>query len=600
MPKLRLIAATVSAVCSTPAFAGDYSSTIFFGDSLTDAGYYVAAVPPGTGRFTTNPGPVWSEILAARLGHAALPSNQGGTNYAAGGARVSQLPGIPPTPPTAMAPPLRTQVDTFLTANNGAANSDALYFVWSGANDIFFTAGSPATATAYLQTTTAEAAVEIQRLAAAGARHIVVFNLPDIGASPFGTSQGAAGAAGLTALSKGYNQLLFTNLAASNTSVISLDAFGLLNEVKADPARYGFANATSTACGATPSLLCTSASLVAPDADQTYLFADGVHPTSGGHRLIADFAQATLSAPNYIGQLAETPVRNQSALSGQLWRTADQGLSTTTTGDLNAWASVSGGRTEPNGFDSSPLGVTIGGDRRMSEHTLVGAALSFNQSRPDWGDAGSYKLQDLSLSMYGGYRNGALSITGSVSVATLDIDTRRRVALGTATREHRGSVEGSRFGIGAQVAYALQTGAVHHGPVVSVLHQVVTVPGFDEAATDGSTSSSLSYRSQKRNSTLFSGGWQAQYHAGDWTPYGAIKFNYDAQADERTLGMSGSASTIDYKLPVAGVPRSYASVNLGVIGRIGNGMQIGFDVDTIVGKSDLKDTRLTASLRMPF
>lgn len=600
MLKLRLVAAAVSTLCCVPAFAGGYSSTVFFGDSLTDAGYYTGAVPPGTGRFTTNPGPVWSEILAGRLGHSARPSNQGGTNYAAGGSRVSQLPGIPPTPPTDKAPPLRSQVDTFLASNGGTADANALYFVWSGANDIFFTAGSPATATTYLQTTTAEAAAEIQRLATAGARHIVVFNLPDIGASPFGTSQGAAGAAGLTALSKGYNQLLFTNIAATGTSVVSLDAFGLLNEVKADPTRYGFTNATHTACGATPSLLCTSASLVAPDTDQTYVFADGVHPTSAGHRLIADFAQATLSAPTYIGQLAETPVRNQSALATRLWRNADQGLSTTQTGDLNAWASVSGGRTEPNGHDSSPLTVTVGGDRRMSENTLVGASLSFSDSRPDWGDAGGYKLQDLSLSMYGGYRDGALSITGSLSVATLDIDTRRRVALGAATREHRGSVEGSRFGIGAQLAYALQHGAVHHGPVVSVLHQVVTVPGFDETATDGSTSSSLSFRTQKRNSTLFSGGWQAQYHAGDWTPYGAIKFNYDAQADERALGMTGSASTIGYKLPVAGLPRSYTSVNLGVIGRIGNGMQIGFDIDTIVGKKDLKDTRLTATLRMPF
>ena len=36
-------------------------------------------------------------------------------------------------------------------------------------------------------------------------------------------------------------------------------------------------------------LVCTSATLVTPNAAQTYGFADGVHPSTAGHQIIADY-----------------------------------------------------------------------------------------------------------------------------------------------------------------------------------------------------------------------------------------------------------------------------------------------------------------------
>ncbi|MGI8560488.1 MAG: SGNH/GDSL hydrolase family protein [Luteimonas sp.] len=92
-----------------------YSQTVFFGDSLTDAGFYGPFLiqqvgPQGAfiGRFTTNPGQVWAQFLAQFYGTGGEPAwnltttgivNATGTNYAAGGARV------PPSPPTSAAPP---------------------------------------------------------------------------------------------------------------------------------------------------------------------------------------------------------------------------------------------------------------------------------------------------------------------------------------------------------------------------------------------------------------------------------------------------------------------------------------------------------------
>lgn len=63
--RIAALATCLTAVAAVPAAAADYSSTIFFGDSLTDSGAFQSLLPVG-GKFTTNPGPVWAETVAGR------------------------------------------------------------------------------------------------------------------------------------------------------------------------------------------------------------------------------------------------------------------------------------------------------------------------------------------------------------------------------------------------------------------------------------------------------------------------------------------------------------------------------------------------------
>ena len=128
MTPVRSVLAAALALAAAPAFAQDhtYSQTVFFGDSLTDSGHFrpalVQAVGPSgalLGRFTTNPGLVWAEYVADYYGTNAASDNQGGTNYAVGGARTgtntrrrrsAPIPSLThadhhlPRPPTAAAP----------------------------------------------------------------------------------------------------------------------------------------------------------------------------------------------------------------------------------------------------------------------------------------------------------------------------------------------------------------------------------------------------------------------------------------------------------------------------------------------------------------
>ena len=85
---------------------------------------------------------IWAQVLAQRYGVTLVPANQGGTDFAQGGARVTDLPGVPASPPTGNATPIAAQISQLLA--RGPLDANALYSVWGGANDVFFQLGAVA------------------------------------------------------------------------------------------------------------------------------------------------------------------------------------------------------------------------------------------------------------------------------------------------------------------------------------------------------------------------------------------------------------------------------------------------------------------------
>src|SRR6266516_3146586 len=419
----------IGLVLSHGEAAAQFSGFYFFGDSLTDAGSFKPVLPPGTGKFTTNPGPIWAEVLAQRYGSTATPANQGGNDYAEGGARVSQLPGVPNIPPTATATPVTTQVQTFL--GKGALNSGALYSVWAGGNDVFFQLGlaaagaaTPAQVQANLTTAATQLVQQVGILNANGARYIIVWNLGDIGKTPFGASSGQAAA--FTQASNFFNSTLSAGLDALHIDIIRLNDFVLFNEVIANPAAFGLTNVTSPACTTPLSLLCTSATLVAPNAAQTYLFADGVHPTTAGHQILADYAASVIEAPQKISLLAEAPLQVEQAtfraLDGRMMSAvgAPRALN-----KFEAYAIYDYGNyarsSDFGGGDSQAHSVVLGGDMKLSDQLLAGIAFGYTEDKSSLGgDGGGFKLDEATLTAYGAWVNGPWYAGARVGGGDLD------------------------------------------------------------------------------------------------------------------------------------------------------------------------------------
>ncbi|MEO8995036.1 MAG: SGNH/GDSL hydrolase family protein, partial [Rhodanobacter sp.] len=293
--------------------------------------------------FTTNPGKVAIQNVASALGSTLAPSLTGGTDYAWGGAGIfNNSPGTPGSIPTvtnqvgsyltggtvdgnalysiwggandifyaatavgagAVAQQLITQnvalqiahllnlgytqqqVDALTPQITQQVTAAVTQQVLAGAGvSSFMTADQ---AQAAIGAAAQQEVKLIGQLQAAGVKNILVFNLPNIGSTPSAAAQGASAAASLTGLSVIFNSTLNAGLGQLGTGIIPINAYALLNEAIANPAGFGFSNVTAPACtgGDGSSVHCgpqgSGASVTyAPGTDQSYLFADGVHPTT--------------------------------------------------------------------------------------------------------------------------------------------------------------------------------------------------------------------------------------------------------------------------------------------------------------------------------
>lgn len=304
------------------------SQVYFFGDSLTDSGANDTwpGLPVGKApTFTTFGGYTWAQYVARDIKGFVLPVYPGpnppdtitnnsiypfspydsgtlrGIDYAAAGSTTNAA-GYNET----WAPSLIQQVNYYLSSNNQTADPNAVYFIWSGANDIIsvLTAGTIPT---QLQLLTAAntAATNIYNAAAAlssrGAKRIVVLALPNLGYTPL-VSQIAATyniptlPATMQTLTFSFNSMLNTQLglliAKYGTNVLYIDVYNILNNViLATQAgvpyvvagqSFQFANYTDPACATVTSAIdCPST------APSNYVFADVLHPTDMAHRALS-------------------------------------------------------------------------------------------------------------------------------------------------------------------------------------------------------------------------------------------------------------------------------------------------------------------------
>ncbi|WP_441821040.1 autotransporter domain-containing protein [Lysobacter sp. TAB13] len=529
MKPVRTALAAALVLAAAPAFAaGDpYSQTVFIGDSLTDSGHFrpalIQAVGPNgalIGRFTTNPGLVWSEWLADYYGTNATSDNQGGTNYAVGGART----GTNTSGALGAIPSLATQTANYLAANGGRADPNALYTVWGGANDLFAVAGGAPAQSTITNAVTAQIGV-IGALRNAGAEYILVPTVPDLGVTPQFRAGGAAQQAAGTQLASTYNAALYGGIASAGLRVIPLDTFNLLREITANPNPYGISNVTGTACNpqiTASSVTCSPTNTVPGGAD-TYAFADGVHPSSKSHRILADYALSVLEGPRFIALLPNSASTVGRARADQV---ANHVGERSDGEGMRWWANVRGDfQRYGHGDLYDGAGPALTGGVDWTRGNLVfGAFLGYGQQKQDFGlRNGEFEQKDTSIGGFIGWYGQHAWVNGQLSYTKLDFDIDRNANLGAVTRVHHGSADGKN------VTAALNAGwefgeTLRHGPVIGILSQRIDVDGFAES--EPTLSTSLAYPDQSFDSLIGSVGWQVNYaYSEGFRPYARLTFD---------------------------------------------------------------------------
>jgi outer membrane lipase/esterase len=588
MLKILMVATTamVALASARQAYAASpFAAEVVFGDSLSDDGNIsLASGYPSIMKFTTNPGPIVDEDLASHYGLKLAPSLLGGTDYAWGGAGI--LNNDPGTP--AGVPLISTQIEGYLAANP-KLNPHTLYSVLGGANDIFYAAtlasiGAETSTQAgtAVETAAQEEVTLIGGLKAAGAHYIIVYNLPDIGITPLAASEGPAGQAAFTSLSEAFNMILNSGLGVIRTNIVPVNLFSLVHEVAAAPQAYGFTNATTPACTTASSLNCTPATLVAPNAATTYLFADAIHPSTGLDAVIAQYVEAELAAPAQASLLAEAPLAYLQAETSSVQNELlyDDAPGSTQTG-LRLFADGGyAGQTlkaqsyTPQSSNHDAL-FTVGVDYRLNTAVSIGAELTGGHSTDKLGGGvGQFDLDSFSGSLFGQYQwRHQAYVNGAIGFGTLQLDNiQRTFKLGAATRVEHGEDSGTTINADVTAGYWFGAGAVHTGPYVSANYQQVRVDGYSETSGD---SSAMSFGSQLREAMVGEAGWklQAAVPVGVATlyPFAQVAYDYDADATQRYVSAGLTSMNGTFSLPGYAPAKSWASAQVGVNAKLPGG-----------------------------
>ncbi len=132
-------------------------------------------------------------------------------------------------------------------------------------------------------------------IVAKGAKYVLVRNLGNINVTPYGRTLDAGTQGIITNMTQAFNSALSAGLGGT-FGVLSLDDYALTNDAAANPAKYGYTNVTTTACGNNAfggsSIVCNSTNVVAGSSQ--YAFSDSVHPTPYAHQKEADAAYSLL------------------------------------------------------------------------------------------------------------------------------------------------------------------------------------------------------------------------------------------------------------------------------------------------------------------
>ncbi|HEX7326831.1 MAG TPA: autotransporter domain-containing protein [Rhodanobacteraceae bacterium] len=420
----------------------------------------------------------------------------------------------------------------------------------------------------------------IAQLGKAGARNVMVFNLPNIGLTPEALAQGQAAAAQLTGLSLIYNNTLNAGLAKTGVDIIPVNTFAVLNEIVADPSRYGFTNVTQPACtgGSGSSFECGPAGSGAPVTYQpgtqnTYLFADGVHPTTAADAMLAQYAESIVLAPGEISLLGEAPLQVDTQVNRAVIDQATTSLAAAPGNGLRLWANYDYAHQRLDAQTDSPRSnnnlntLSIGADIHPSDVMTAGLAFTAGQQRDRFADnAGGFKLQDLLATGYvmWGWDQAWFGAIGSFGHLGYS-DIHRNIPLGPTVRYEDGSTSGSHLAFALTGGWWFNLGNWRTGPYGELAWQHIHVDGYSE---NGDDSAAMIFDSQTRRAMVGTLGWQltANLQAGSTTlhPFARVAWNHDADGGVRDVRAGLVSMPGSFAMPGFAPDRNWGSVGVGL------------------------------------
>jgi len=583
-------AALLAATAATPALAQDADPAtrmIVFGDSLSDGGFFLTLdprIPRDAGSFTTNPDPVAPEVTAALLGLPLAPVyGQGGTNYAVGGARVTAVNG-----PSI---PIATQISNFIAAG-GTFGARDLVYIQGGGNDFFAFQAGGSTNNTILTTAATQLAGQVQRLQAAGASRIVTLAVQ------------SGGQAGIQLFNRTYGAAL----ASAGVNALYFDTDRLFTELVTNASAFGYTVTTGgVACTVASSLNCNRSTLVTPNANETYVLADSVHPAGKTQRIQGQAVASLIQAPEQIAELAyagQALFRSQRDLFEGPMRGGSQrdGRALSIFGAAAYRYYTSGQSAQRPGITERGFAATLGADLAIGDASGIGIAGGYADGDGDFasGAAGGYKPRAWSASGYARGELGPVRLLADATYGEVDYRRlRRQVQLGPVLRVHTGSTDGDY--VAGRITGAVDLisgGGLALGPDVAVQYERLKIDGF---ADREAFSTSATFGRQRLESLTGRFGIVGRSLPGEPVRFFArAGYEREFEDDVRNLTITPLGAPISFTTPVTRADRDYASYALSVDGQVFGPLSVSAGVSGTALRRDRDQVTAFAGLSAAF
>ena len=492
----------IAAVASSAAAEDKFPRLFVFGDSYTDIAL--------AGLWRVYPLP-----LRENLG--IDPDKM--VEFGVGGARAS------PIGPAAVVPPgwhLQQQVDAYLATGNLIGSRD-LVTLNIGGNDglallnniaaplnntfigypgISISVGN---ASNFANITADYTTTQIQRLIDSGARNFVLGEFSGLSGLP--VVPGVLGPIADT-YGQAYFNAMQTRLAPLGQSGVRffiLDLFRLGVAVNADPGRYGFVGFNCP--GAPP--ICGGV-ITSPLQNQFYLGPDGLHLTSGGFALVADYMSNIVLAPDTIAVQPAITAALTSNFTGAVLGRLDALREQNNVSDLRSAANVaglkdlgyslgpqtarhdasrftiytmgtiaSGSRSDSpdlRGFDYDAGSGTAGIEYRVSPGFIIGLAGNYSTTNADLNRGANIDIDAAQVAGYMSYSSKRWFADALLGYGHHDVEMSRPGVIDII----RSDTDANVLAAVARAGYLYDFGTLRAGPIAGLTYTHSKVDGYTE------------------------------------------------------------------------------------------------------------------------
>lgn len=618
----NLTVAACAALClhAAPAIAQGFGGTrgvaasplggavYAFGDSLTDNGNipkYIGGIdypaPPYYKNHFSN-GPVFVEYLPSLIGAGFAPHNDYGVGGAFAGdgnldsGLFADLPGTAQEIAAAAAAGLRFAPDDTVILWAGSNN----YFGVLGALTPGTTIGNPALQ-AHITQISGAISSDAATLIGLGARRLVVLNIPDLGSTP-----GEAAVSTLaTQISQANNRELQPDLLAlhgqTGANIYLINAQLGIEQILADPSAYGIKNTTQECILV---LACVNGGRAVQD---TYLFWDEVHPTTGIHDFLAEVIANQLTAGQTVGGQAQLMILQAADFAESLTQRLDSERDLSHAGPFSVYLQshyASGSRDDETGaagFGYQTGGVFGGVDYRPLPGLTLGAAMGYGQPTANFnGGSGAVGFDAVQGALYASYAsNGAyLDITGAYGSFASRSGERAGVL---ANQSLDFAANGHTWTGAANAGYIMHAGNLGWGPTGALTYSNALLNPYTET---GDPLLTQSVGGQSVDSLTGRAGMQATLYytlpGVSIRPHTGIFAEREFLDGNRALNTDFTSAGLPLANEIAGYTSTYGRIQAGLAADIGRQIAAVFDVEASFGRGDGEDRSVMVKLAGTF